>query len=1328
MRYGFCNCFPLFTQGRYYTPGTGLSRLRVKRTAMSWNYKTFVPFSVVAIGGWIFGPHIQLTASVGIGVSRVVAQTTAQNDRLAEADRLLEEAKKLKLRDAIKLLQQAVTIYQELKLPRKEVEVYKELASRYKSLHDEKSEASQYEKALAIARKFQDLKLEGELLNEFGRAFSYSITSGQRKIGLQYLQQALQIAQITKNKKLEVEVFQSLEYIFLEVGQPRQYFELAATILNLARKFNQPQLEAKILYETGEAYRYSKQYTQAENYYQKALIIAQAIKKRELERDIFDRIGRMNSIDLKNELRAAEAYQKSELIDRELYGDLKCKSDSISAFGKAYQRLNNYHKAVKYGTQALQIERETNSNSKCRLRQLAFLIEATAYTTRNPQKVDALVQETLRVIQSLENRSHSYEISLIAGEILSFHKKWAEAKVDGGKELEGIQLYKQALAIAESIDEKEEIFDLFLKIGEVYSATRNFTATFKIYQQALQKFRAIKNRPMEAKIFVALDNMYSAQGEYTKADQMHQQAMAIVKFLPKNDEFAELLYNLSGTYLEQNEYQKGISLAEQALTALQGKSDSVSNLSAMIILLNLGAAYDGLGDYAKSNQYIEQSIVEARKVKLVIMESFGYLMQAMIAFRQNQPQQAIQYGQQAIEVLRESGNFTDTYISVFASGLEEALESAALMLQSEGYRVLGRNAEALKTVQSAMKVLKDEPLLENQLPADTKKILEQLLYAQVGVIYYQSGDLERSLKAYQTAITIGPQQTSDNRAILFGLARIYQDQNQPSLAIAYYKRAVQEIEQVRSKNRKLSQSLQASFLQAFLGFSNLKNSDVYRQLADLLLSQGRILEAQQVLELLKVQELKDFTRSTRAGGQASSISLSPTEAKILEQHGSLINLGKEIDTCQKTNCATKTQLLEKRRALTEQFNQSIAAETASVQQRPADDKAFLDPRNQFGTTAQQIIKAQPGTVLVYPLVLQDKLWLLMAAEGGILKKFEVPVTQQQLGETVLKFRQLLQTPTSDIAQVQATGQQLYTWLIKPIESELKANQIKHLVFAPDRVTRYIPMSALYDGKQYLIENYTVSNILSANLTRVSDTAPLDIQQTSVLALGLSQSVADLPPLPSVPGELDAIVRQSTKDPKGIYPGKELLDRNFTFASLEGNLFGHRILHIATHGKFEPGRPDASYLMMGDGQKLPIPQIETLQDLGDVKLVTLSACETALGGAGQDGTEIAGLSYYFLAKGAQAVMASLWLVNDGSTSQLMQKFYTNLSQAKGGKITKAEALQQAQIALLSKRSSPAEQQRGSIQVQPIAGAKSSPQSGNLQHPYYWAPFILIGNGL
>ncbi|HEY9667677.1 MAG TPA: CHAT domain-containing protein, partial [Coleofasciculaceae cyanobacterium] len=476
---------------------------------------------------------------------------------------------------------------------------------------------------------------------------------------------------------------------------------------------------------------------------------------------------------------------------------------------------------------------------------------------------------------------------------------------------------------------------------------------------------------------------------------------------------------------------------------------------------------------------------------------------------------------------------------------------------------------------------------------------------------------------------------------------------------------------------------------------------------------------------------RDFTRNTRAGGEKPEVTFTQTEEQIKKENGTLIAFGQRLYECQQTQCSQLSQLLDQRQALTEQFNQKIETIEKEVRARRATDDGFFDPTKL--AKAKEIVEAQPGTVLIYPLVLENKIWLLLTAKGGVIKSVEVTVGQTQLGETVLKFRQLLQNPRSDITEVKATSKQLYDWLIKPIEPELKGNQIQNLVFSLDRVTRYIPMSALFDGEKYLVENYAISTVISADLTDMRDRMPPGTQNTSVLALGLSNAVSDFDPLPNVPVELDGIVRKQPNDTKGIYPGKEFLNSSFDLRALRDNLLGNKLLHIATHGKFVPGRQEESYLLLGTGEKLTIPQIKTLQDLSDVHLVVLSACETALGEPDQDGVEISGISYYFLNSGAKAVMASLWLVNDESTSQLMQNFYTNI--AKGttqAPITKAEALRQAQLSMLHGNPSTiaALSDRGSLvaEAKPDSPTPSTSSAAAFSHPYYWAPFILIGNGL
>jgi CHAT domain-containing protein len=381
--------------------------------------------------------------------------------------------------------------------------------------------------------------------------------------------------------------------------------------------------------------------------------------------------------------------------------------------------------------------------------------------------------------------------------------------------------------------------------------------------------------------------------------------------------------------------------------------------------------------------------------------------------------------------------------------------------------------------------------------------------------------------------------------------------------------------------------------------------------------------------------------------------------------------------------------------------------------------------------------------MIYPLVLEQELWIQLYASGGVVRSIKVPVGREELGNAAKEFRDLMEEcekraycSSADTAKLQAVSQKLYNWLIKPLEEELQANQVKNLVFALDRVTRYIPMSALHDGKQYLIEKYTIYNVLTEDTSEVeeSDLHSLsgDTQNTPVLAMGVSDAIAGFNPLPNVPAELDAIVRQETKGDRGIYPGKKLLNRAFDFPTLQDSLNGYKILHLATHGVFVPDSADKSYVLLGTGEQLTIPQIKTLTGLSKIHLVVLSACQTALAGPRQDGIEIASTAYHFLNRGAKAVMASLWLVNDGSTSLLMQQFYNNLANGTSQKpMTKAEALRQAQLSLLQGKVTAKDAPQRSLGAVPKPGAETSAvnsSSPDFSHPYYWAPFILIGNGL
>ncbi|MEJ6479943.1 CHAT domain-containing protein, partial [Nostoc punctiforme UO1] len=183
---------------------------------------------------------------------------------------------------------------------------------------------------------------------------------------------------------------------------------------------------------------------------------------------------------------------------------------------------------------------------------------------------------------------------------------------------------------------------------------------------------------------------------------------------------------------------------------------------------------------------------------------------------------------------------------------------------------------------------------------------------------------------------------------------------------------------------------------------------------------------------------------------------------------------------------------------------------------------------------------------------------------------------------------------------------------------------------------------------------------------------------------------------------------------------KFLDKDFSLEAIKPRMNEFNIVHLATHAAFVPGKPEDSFILFGNGDRPTLRDIESWT-LNNVDLVVLSGCETGIGGKFGNGEEILGLGYQFQSRGAKAAIASLWAVNDGGTQALMDVFYAKLKQ---GNLTKAEALRQAQIALITSSQDSAGKQRSSIEIE----ALPSNVSDKLSHPYYWAAFILIGNGL
>ncbi len=287
------------------------------------------------------------------------------------------------------------------------------------------------------------------------------------------------------------------------------------------------------------------------------------------------------------------------------------------------------------------------------------------------------------------------------------------------------------------------------------------------------------------------------------------------------------------------------------------------------------------------------------------------------------------------------------------------------------------------------------------------------------------------------------------------------------------------------------------------------------------------------------------------------------------------------------------------------------------------------------------------------------------------------------------------------------GQQLYEWMIAPIEAELKAQGIDTIMFVPDEGLRTLPFGALWDGQQFLVEKFNLGQVPSVNLVNF-DYQP--VQGATLLAMGASE-FKQQEPLKGVPIELGTITNE--------WGGKALLNEEFTINNLtrERQQNGFVLLHLATHAEFRPSTLRDAYVEFWN-ERLTLDQVRRLPlRQPPVELLVLSACRTAVG----DPYSELGFAGLAVASGVKSALASSWYVSDVGTVALMTEFYQQLQSSR----TKAQALRATQIRIIRNQV-----RLGQGQILREGHATiPSPEPGlqtDLSHPYYWAGFTLIGS--
>lgn len=899
-----------------------------------------------------------------------------------------------------------------------------------------------------------------------------------------------------------------------------------------------------------------------------------------------------------------------------------------------------------------------------------------------------------------------------------------------------IKKYEEAIPLYQSAGDKQGEADTLNIIGVAYSALGEKQQALKYYNESLPLFRAVGDKQSEAVTFNNIGTVYDKLGEKQQALRYYNDSLLLYRAAGDKKGEADALNNIGSFYYGLRENQEALKYYNEALPIFrlfgdkQGEAITLNNIGTVYdnlaekeraleyyneslrlfragddkrgesdALNNIGAVYDGLGEKRQALKYYNESLLIYRTVgdkegEADALGNIGYIYSAL-----GEKQKALKYLSESLPLSREVGD----------------KQSVAVTLNNIGYLYsgLGQRQQALKYYNEAL------PL--RRTVGD--KGGEASTLNNIGLVYHRSGASRQALKYYNESLplTRAAGKKDDEAATLKNIFSIFALSN-PRFAVFYGKLSVNNYQAVRSNIRGIDKNIQKTFLRSI--------EDIYRKLADALIRQRRLAEAQQTLNLFKDQEYFDFNSRK----QTVPLTLTKRESSLSsvfnQKLENIVLAMRQIDSYKRSIGLREPNQAEIHQIRTYEANLKTAngdyvaflkaAESELSQPPSAKDKVAEVTDAKEMQNALRNLQAQTGqnVVAIYTLEVEGTYrGLLITPDKIAAVSYPIKVAELKKKE-VQFFGQLSEVdkqtgdPKATEGDVQKSGKELYDIVFAPVAAKLKELNINPdvLMWSLDGALRYLPVAALYDGKQYMAERYRNVVFTRANsermLAAVSPTwTGSGFYNSKEHSLPIrspddgKMKLVGFDGLKNAKTEVETIFGVSPK--RGIIGGNSLSNDQFTKDSLFKELKLNRpLVHIASHFKFEAGDASSSFLLLGDGTKLTLEDIKNAPDelFKGVELLTLSACETGVQKEREsDGREIDGFAELAQRKGAKAVMASLWKVDDESTSQLMTQFYQTRETEK---LTKAEAMQKAQLSLIG--------------------------SKDFSHPYYWSPFILIGN--
>ncbi len=800
-----------------------------------------------------------------------------------------------------------------------------------------------------------------------------------------------------------------------------------------------------------------------------------------------------------------------------------------------------------------------------------------------------------------------------------------------------------------------------------YNAGR-FAEAANPLQQAARRYEQAGDPLHQALSLNYLSLAYQALGQWEQAKVAIEQSLNLLQVQNNAGIQAQALNTQGSLQLATGQPEAALHSWQEAEAAYAQARDEMGVLGSKI---NQAQAWQSLGMFRRSRNILEQVQQQLQTqpnslVKAIGLRSLGLVWQAVGELQQSQT-----ILKESLAIARTLNSPSDISAALFslgntARGLGEL--PAALQYYQQAQAIATSPLEQLEAQLNQLKLLislkqfKDAWALLPSIEAHSSNLSpsRDAIYAQVNL----AESLMQLLDAQPKNTTALPERQDIAQLLAKAVqqAKTLNDKRAESLALGTLGKLYEQTQQW-SEAQNLTQ--QALMLSESINATDISYSQQW-QLARVLTQKGEIRGA-----IAANQKAVEILQSIRSDLVAMNSDVRFSFAEQIEPiYRDLVSLllqsPSQENLKQARNTIESLQLAE-----LENFFRLSCLKTKAEQ---IDTVIEKDDRT---------------TAVIYPIILPDRLAVIVFLPGQPLHYYSTQLSQGTVEETVSQLRSAMNLAISNKQRLKVS-QTIYDWLIRPVDAQLAGEDIKTLVFVLDGVLRNVPMAALYDGQQYLIEKYSIA--LTPGLQLLE---PRSLKQLKLRSLtgGLSEARSGFSTLPAVEDEIKQI---STNIPSEI-----LFNETFTRAAVENKIkaLPVAVVHLATHGQFS-SNPEKTFLLTWDGRL----NVETLSQLlktreqtnkEPIELLVLSACQTARG----DKRAALGLAGLAVRSGVRSTVATLWSVNDQSTADAMVKFYRHLLQADDNR---AESLRQAQLFLLNQE--------------------------KYKHPYYWAPFVLIGNWL